>query len=127
MPTAEPTHSSYWPRIRELAGDAHAARQSFEPPTDLPDEERALSYLTEGAGQVVAVYVEARTAEEDVEFSPVEHSLLHRSLNDWFDLYARCYGVSLDSDFTVREAAEILLQTHDIVDTAQVLTRVPER
>lgn len=48
-------------------------------------------------------------------------------MNDWLTMYARCYGVDLDADFTVREAAEVLLRTHDVVDTAQLLTCVPER
>ena len=126
-PDAEPARSSYWPRVRELAAEAAAERRTFDPPAAPPDEERALSCLTEGAGRVVAVYVEARTREEDVALSETEHVLLHRALNDWFDLYARCYGVELDADFTVREAAELLIRTHDIRDTAQLLTRVPPR
>lgn len=56
-----------------------------------------------------------------------EFELLHRAMNDWLTMYARCYGVDLDADFTVREAAEVLLRTHDVVDTAQLLTCVPER
>lgn len=127
MPAADTPHSSYWPRISELAAEARAERRSFDPPSDPPDEERALSCLTEGAGRVVAVYVEARTRDEGVAFSEAEHALLHRALNDWFDLYARCHGVELDADFTLRETAELLVHTHDIGDTAQLLTRVPPR
>ncbi len=125
--TPDRSHSSYWPRVRELAAEADAERRAFEPPATPPDEERALSYLTEGAGRVVAVYVEARTEERGVAFSETEHALLHRSLNDWLDLYARCHGVELDADFTVREAAELLIETHSIRDTARLLTRVPPR
>lgn len=129
MPSSdvEPSRSAYWPRIRELAAEAAAERRAFDPPAAPPDEERALSYLTEGAGRVVAVYVEARTHDEGVAFSEAEHALLHRALNDWFDLYARCYGVELDADFTLRETAELVVRTHDIRDTAQLLTRVPPR
>ena len=125
-PDAESPRSAYWPRIRALAAEAAAERRAFDPPA-APDEERALSYLTEGAGRVVAVYVEARTRDEGVAFSEAEHALLHRALNDWFDLYARCYGVELDADFTLRETAELVVRTHDIRDTAQLLTRVPPR
>ena len=124
---ADSPRSPYWPRIRDLAAEAAAERRAFDPPATPPDEERALAYLTEGAGRVVAVYVEARTREEGVAFSEAEHALLRRALNDWLDLYARCYGVDLDADFTVREAAELVVRTHDIRDTAQLLTRVPPR
>ena len=125
--SAEASHSAYWPRVRELAAEAAEERRSFDPPAAPPDEERALAFLTEGAGRVVAVYVEARTRDEDVAFSESEHALLHRALNDWFDLYARCYGVELDADFTLRETAELVIRTHDIRDTAQLLTCVPPR
>ena len=124
---AEVSRSRYWPRVRELAAEAEAERRTFDPPAAPPDEDRALSCLTEGAGRVLAVYVEARTQDEGVAFSEAEHALLNRALNDWLDLYARCHGVDLDADFTLRETAELLVRTHDIRDTAQLLTRVPPR
>jgi len=48
-------------------------------------------------------------------------------VNTWLELYARCYGVSAEVDYTVREAAELLIETHDLTDVAQLLTAVPER
>jgi hypothetical protein len=48
-------------------------------------------------------------------------------MNDWFELYAACYGVDVDSDVALREAAELLIDTHNIKDVAQILTGVPER
>jgi hypothetical protein len=73
------------------------------------------------------VYVEARTGGRLVRFSPAEFDLLHAALNGWLALYTRCYGVETDPDVTIREAAEVLLETHNVRDTAQLLTHVPER
>ncbi|PSP55673.1 hypothetical protein BRC82_03555 [Halobacteriales archaeon QS_1_67_19] len=113
-------------RIDALADRARTDRRDFEPPTDPPDEERALSYLREGVGDVVSAYVEARTGEF-VRLNRVEMVQLERALNDWLELYARCHGRSIDAEFTVREVAELLVETHDLADTAQLLTGVPAR
>jgi hypothetical protein len=48
-------------------------------------------------------------------------------MNAWLECYAACYGVDLDAEFTLRTAAEALVDTHDIGDVARVLTKVPER
>jgi hypothetical protein len=117
----------YSGRIRTLAERARDERRSFDPPANLPAEQRALSYLREGFGPTVMVYVEARTGGRLVRFTEREHGLLHRAVNDWLHLYARCYGVEVDPDATVRTAAEALLETHNVRDTAQLLTCVPER
>ncbi len=114
-------------RIATLADRAHRDREAFEPPTEPPDEERAVAFLRDGAGPAVGLYIEAHTGDEPARLSPTELSLLERAMNDWLTLYARCYGASIDADFTVREAAELLLDTHDITDTAQLLTRTPPR
>ncbi|WP_142859634.1 hypothetical protein [Salinigranum halophilum] len=119
-------HSGYYARIADLAETARHERETFEPP-EAVDEERALRYARDGFGDVVALYIEARTAAWDVEFSARELSLLHRATNDYLSLYTRCHGVAFDTDVTVREAAEVLLKTHNIVDTAQLVTKVPGR
>ncbi|WP_254544239.1 hypothetical protein [Halomarina pelagica] len=122
------TDSSYADRIDVLAAHAARAREAFEPPPDPPDERRAVGYLREGLGPTVALYVEARTGDgPPVAFHPDEFAALERAMNDWLDLYAACYGTTLDADFTVREAATLLVETHDVRDTARVLTRVPPR
>lgn len=113
-------------RIAELSDRALRDREAFEPPTDPPDEAAALEYLTDGAGAVVGLYVDARTGEK-VRFDEAEFALLERALNDWLELYAACYGVDIDASYTVREAAELLVDTHSIRDTAMLLTQVPER
>jgi hypothetical protein len=126
-PADDGPHSGYVDRIRSLASEAASAREEFDPPARDSADDRATAVARDGVGPVVGLYVEARTAEWDVEFSAEEHRLLHRALNDWLAMYARCYGVELDADFTIREAAELLLQTHNVRDVAQLLTCVPSR
>lgn len=113
-------------RIETLAERAQRDREAFEPPSSPPDEEAAMRYLTEGVGDVVAVYIEARTGEK-VRFDDAEFALLERALNDWLELYAACYGSDLDAAFTVREVAELVVDTHSLRETALLLTRIPER
>lgn len=121
-------NSEYWERIAANAEQARRARERFEPPQSPPDEARAMEYLREGLGPAVYLYVEARTGGgPPVSFSEVEFTLLQRAVNDWLELYAGCYGVTLDAQFTVREAAELLVETHNVRDTAQMLTKVPAR
>ena len=123
---ASERHSGYYARIADLADTARHERETFDPP-ESPDEERAVAYARDGLGSVVALYLEARTAEWDVEFSDRELDLLHRATNDYLSLWARCHGVEFDTDTTVREVAEVVLKTHNIVDTARLVTKVPGR
>ncbi|MFQ3319183.1 MAG: hypothetical protein ACI8UR_002062 [Natronomonas sp.] len=113
-------------RIAELSERARRDREAFEPPPNPPDEETALEFLTDGVGAAVSLYIEARTGEQ-FRFDTAEFALLERALNDWLELYAACYGADLDATFTVREAAELLIETHSIRETALLLTHVPER
>lgn len=119
--------ADYHERIDRLAARATHDRAAFEPPADPPDEERALDYLREGAGPAIALYMEARTGGEPVRFEPDAFTALEGAMNDWFELYAGCYGRDIDAAFTVREAAEALLRTENVRHTAQVLTKVPGR
>ncbi len=121
------TDDKYARRVETLAGRAERARERFVPPADPPDEERALRYLREGLGPTVWCYVEARTGGRRVAFGPETFGTLERAMNDWLDLYGACYGVELDAAFTVRTAAELLVETRDIRDTATLLTGVPDR
>jgi hypothetical protein len=110
--------------LRERA-DRHEA--AFEPPADPPAPAEAMTYLRQGAGPAVSLYVEARTGGLMVHFPPEEYEALESAMNDWLELYAACYGYDVVAEFTVREAAELLLDTENIRDVAQVLTDVPER
>lgn len=118
--------SEHWDRIATLADRARRDVEQFDEPDALPSEEQALSYLRNGVAEVVSVYVEGRTGEY-AAFDDVEMALLERSLNDWLTLYARCYGATIDAAFTVREAAELVIETHNLRDTARLLTSVPTR
>jgi len=111
-------------RIDDLAASAEADRADFSPPADPPDEERAMNYLREGFGKAVWCYVDARTNGFD-QIDPEEFEALEGAMNEWLGLYARCYGVEFEPDVTIRKAAELLLETHNVRDTAQVLTHVP--
>jgi len=117
--------SQYRDRIAEIGDRAEAARASFDPPTDPPDEERAMRYCREGVGEAVAVYVDARTGDW-VRFGETEFARLERAMNTYLELYARCYGIEVDADYSVRTAAEALTDTHNIAAVAQILTGVPD-
>lgn len=115
----------YHDRIRELSDRADAVRESLDP--DPPDDERAMELLRKGFGPTVALYCESRTGGSWVRFSESEFERLEATMNDWLDCYAACYGVQLAGSYTVREAAELLVDTHNVRDVAQLLTGVPEQ
>jgi hypothetical protein len=114
-------------QIRTLAESAAEDREAFESPATPPDEQRATELLREGFGPAVWVYVEGHTGGRNRQFGRAELALLERAMNDWLELYARCYGVELDARFSVREAAKLLVETRNVRETAQLLTRVPDR
>jgi hypothetical protein len=114
-------------RIHRLADRATEDCAAFEPPADPPAADRAMEYLREGAGPAVSLYVEARTGGQMVHFPPDEYHALENAMNDWLELYAACYGVDVDSEVPLREAAQLLVDTHNIKDVAQILTGVPDR
>lgn len=122
---AEPTDEG-----RDSSGAAAGSRHAGADPvatelagTTVSDPaEAALVAARDGLGPVVGVYVEARTADEQVRFSGRELDRLHAATSDWLAVYARCRGVAADPDVTVREAAELLIDTHDITDVAALLT-----
>ena len=109
-------------RIDRIAREASRARESFEAPAD-PDE-RSREYLESGLWPVIECYIDVVRAGDRLD--PDRHNALEEALNTWLALYARCYGVETDPDFSVREAAELFVDTHNIRDTAQLLTRVPD-
>lgn len=109
--------------IDALLERAREERRTFEAPAD-PDDQ-ALAYLREGLWPVLERYIEVRSNGE--RLSQAEHDALERALNAWLELYARCYGVEIEAAFAVREAAELFVDTHNVRDTAQLLTHVPAR
>ena len=119
--------SRYGPRIAALERRAERDRAAVEREgveSRCDDPER---YLREGVGRAVWLYVEARTGGRLVRFSEAEFAALTRAMNLWLECYARCYGVDLEAEFTIREAAELLLETRNVHDVGQLLTGVPSR
>ncbi len=114
-------------RVHELSERVTEECAAFEPPAEPPDEKRAMEILREGFGPAVSLYVEAKTSGLNVHFPPDEYRALEDAINDWLALYCACYGEDIDPDVTVRVAAELLIDTHNIKDVAQILTGVPER
>ncbi|EMA07751.1 hypothetical protein SAMN05443574_10648 [Haloarcula vallismortis] len=123
--TGPVTSRQYDHRIRALARRAEAVRESLDP--DPPDDECAMEILREGFGPTVALYCEGRTGESWVSFSETEFARLEETMNDWLDCYAACYGVALAGTYSVRAAAELLVDTHNVRDVAVLLTGVPEQ
>lgn len=113
-------------RIRELAADARRARVRADA-TDQQDQSPracATEAARDGLGPVIALYVEARAGDHS-GFSATEMDQLHRATSDWLAVYAACYGVEIEPDVTVREAAEVFIDTHNVRETAALLTQVP--
>lgn len=102
---------------------AREERAGFDPPED-PDQ-RALSYLRGELWPLLERYIEARSSGE--RLSPLDHAALDDALNAWLELYALCYGVEIDAATPTRTIAETFVATHDLRDTAQLLTHVPDR
>jgi len=119
--------SRYADRIAALHGRARRDEEAFERPPDPPAEAEAMRYLREGFGECVTVYLDARTGGPPVRFDTEEFDRLEDAMNTWLSLYARCHGVELDASFTVRTAAAVFIDTHDLKGTAAVLTHVPRR
>jgi len=117
--------SPYDDRIEELARRAETVADGFDP--DPPAHQRALSIVSDGVGPTVAVYCEARTGESWVRFSQPEFDRLEATLNRWLSLYGACYGVELSGGYSIRTAAELLVDTHDAQAVAAALTGVPEQ
>ncbi len=113
-------------RIWDLSERAERDVQAFEPPESPPAEDRAMNYLREGAGPAISLFVEARTGQHMIRFPPDAYRALETAMNDWLTLYAACYGVEMEADFALRKAAELLIDTRNIKDVAELLTRVPE-
>ena len=122
----------YGPRIAALERRAERDREALfgsdgADPADVDPDEAHERYLREGAGQAIWLYVEGRTGGRLVRFSSAEFEALERAMNGWLECYAACHGVELDAEFSVREAAQLLLDTRNVHDVAQLLTGVPGR
>lgn len=118
--------SEHRDRIERLAERARQEHRAFEPPETTPAPERAQRYLREGVGELLAVYIDGRTGRGFAAFSEREWDLLHRALDDWLQLYARCYGRTLERGFQIRTLAELVVDTHNLYDAVTMATKVPD-
>lgn len=111
--------------IERLSDRAERDASAFEAPPE-PDPDRALEYLRSGAGQAMATYIILRTGGRTYRFSETEFEALEVAMNQWFELYAASFGTDIDSDVSIRTAAETLLDTNDVREVAELLTGVPD-
>ena len=111
-------------RIDELVRKAEADQVDFCWPADPPAVDRAMEYLTEGAGQVIVLYAHLRTGGRNYPFSPDEFAALEWAMNTWFRLHAACLGERIDPNVSLRTAAEAFVDTEDIVAVAATVTGV---
>lgn len=114
-------------RIEALSSQAKRDEASFENPSEGRRDEVAMRYLRDGVGPAISIYVSARTGDQLASLSPDSFDTLESAMNRWLELYALCYGVEIDGEFTLRTAAELLVETHNVRDVAQLLTSVPDR
>ncbi len=117
--------SDYRSRLRRLETEVEGYQDAVDVIEDGRDTDTADEVVSEGLGPTVSLYVEHRTGGTMTAFTPSEMRRLERTLNAWLEVYCRCYGFDLEFDYTVREAAEILVETHDARAVAEVLTKVP--
>ena len=117
--------ATYEERIRQLERRAGQIAATLDP--EPPDEELAADLVRTGVGPTVALYCEARTGEEWHRFGDRQFRRLQTTLDRWLACYAACYGVDLNGSYSLRTAAELLVDTHDARAVAAVLTGVPDR
>ncbi|MFP4632663.1 MAG: hypothetical protein ACLFMT_04415 [Halobacteriales archaeon] len=107
-------------RLEALSRRAETWTRASAPGDVVVDARRV---AVEGVGPVTALYVEARTDGLDV-IHPGEYDEMEEALNAFLDLYAWCHDVEASHSYTLRTAAEALLETYDAVDVARILTGV---
>ncbi len=118
--------SEHRERIERLAERARRERETFDPPATVPAPKRGQQYLQDGVGELVSLYIDGRSGGSFAAFSEREWELLHRALDDWLQLYARCYGQELERGFQIRTLTELVLDTHNLHDAVVMATKVPD-
>lgn len=103
--------------IEQLCAEAATDRDEFDP-------DQAMTYLREGAGRAIGLYILLRTGGRQYRFKTEEFEQLEQAMNEWLSLYAASHGIEGEIDASIRVAAELLLETNDIVDVADQLTGV---
>lgn len=101
-------------------GAARARRAESAASQDAASARRA---ARDGLGPVVARYIEARTGDRE-RLSAEQLDRLDAACNDWLAVYARRLGRECDPGVPVRTAAEAVIDTHDVVAAAELLTAI---
>jgi len=87
----------------------------------------ALDCLMVGFGPVVAMYIEARIKGKLIPITPEQFKRIELIMNGWLEIYARYHGEDIEANFSIREASLLFLETHDIQDVAEMLTKIPKK
>ena len=91
------------------------------------DWDSALECLMMGFGPIVAMYLEARIKGKLIPITQNQFEKIELIMNGWLEIYARYYGEEIEANFSVRDAALLFLETHDIQDVAEILTKIPNK
>ena len=91
---------------------------------EMGQKSTAMECLTKGFGPSVAIYIEARLKGNLIPITPEQFQKLETIMNGWLELYTEYLGEKIEANFSIREAAVLFLETHDIQDVAEILTRV---
>lgn len=111
---------------RVIDGLAERADRAAE--TSTPSEKAgAERVLRDGLGQAIGLYVLLRTGDRHYRFSEQEFERLESVMRTFLERYAQSYGTDIESSATLSSAAETLLETNDLRQTAAMLTGVSER
>lgn len=115
------TTASISDRIEAVATEAATARTTADSQGN-PTADDALDIARDGVWPTLRIYIDARRT--DHRFSHDDHTRLEQALNDWLAVYAAAHGYDIDPEVPVRDAGETFLDTHNITDTAQILTGI---
>ena len=87
----------------------------------------ALECLMMGFGPVIAMYIEARIKGKLIPITPEQFERIESIMNGWLEIYAKYHGEDIEANFSIREASLLFLETHDIQDVAEMLTKIPKK
>ena len=93
----------------------------------LVEWDSALDCLMIGFGPVIAMYIEARIKGKLIPITPEQFERIESIMNGWLEIYAKYYGEDIEANFSIREASLLFLETHDIQDVAEMLTKIPKK
>jgi len=93
----------------------------------LVEWDSALDCLMIGFGPAIAMYIEARIKGKLIPITPEQFERIESIMNGWLEIYAKYYGEDIEANFSIREASLLFLETHDIQDVAEMLTKIPKK